>query len=99
MSAYPLAYKRQFEWNDLKMAMSVKGKNRHYHWQSIQRSHWLKMANICRFPEAEMKIIIADIFDNMAQVIAKVTDNLPAEFPEKITESIFDGMKQVKSRA
>ena len=30
ISAYPIAAKRQLEWQDLKMAMSLKGKRRHY---------------------------------------------------------------------
>jgi len=46
LSAYPMAVKRQLEWQDLKMAMAVKGKNRHYHWANIQTRHWLETANI-----------------------------------------------------
>lgn len=99
MSAYPVAAKRQLEWQELKMAMSLKGKNRHYSWGNIQIRHWLSMANQCQFPETRMQSIVDDIFDNMESVINQVMSSLPKSFPDHISESIFFGMRQVKNQA
>ena len=99
ISAYPLAAKRQIEWQALKMAMALKGKNKHYLWSSIQLRHWLSTAAHCQFPEAMMKNIINDVFDNMENVINQVTNSLPKNFPKHISQSIFAGMRQVKKTA
>ncbi len=97
ISAYPLAAKRQLEWQGLKMAMSLKSKNRHYLWSTMQIRHWLAMAAQCRFPAAMMQNIINDVFDNMENVITYVENSLPKSFPLQISKSLFTGMRQVKN--
>jgi serine/threonine-protein kinase HipA len=98
ISAYPIAAKRQLEWQDLKMAMAVKDKNRHYLWQKIQIRHWLATADLCQFSVSLMQNIIDDVFDNMENVISQVSTLLPNNFPQQITDAIFSGMRQVKKR-
>lgn len=98
ISAYPLAAKRQIEWQELKMAMSVKNKNRHYLWKMIQARHWLAMADYCQFPKQNMKNIIEEIFDNMEIVISNVSNTIVKDFPSQISDSIFAGMREVKNR-
>ena len=98
ISAYPLAAKRQIEWKDLKMAMAVVGKNRHYHWHTIQLRHWLSTAELCHFPKQMMQSIIDEVCDNLDNVIDKVTGTLPKSFPKKISDSIFNGMRKVKNK-
>jgi serine/threonine-protein kinase HipA len=98
ISAYPIAAKRQLEWQALKMAMSLKGKSRHYLWNNVQIRHWLSTAVQCQFSEAMMQNIIEDVFDNMEDVINQITDSLPKNFPKQISESIFAGMRQIKNR-
>ena len=99
ISAYPLTAKRQLEWQELKMAISLKGKNRHYLWSNIQIRHWLAMATHCQFSPSIMQSIMDDVFDNMENVINQVTDLLPMGFPQQICESIFTGMRKVKDRS
>jgi len=98
MSAYPLAVKRQFEWKDLKMAMSLKSKNRHYHWDTIQLRHWLATATYCQFSEERMQMIIDDVFDNTEKVIDQVTALLPKRFPQQMSDAIFSGMRKIKNK-
>ena len=98
ISAYPIAAKGQIEWQALKMAMSLKAKNRHYLWNNIQLRHWLSMAEKCQFSSALMQDIIADVFDTMENVINQVTQILPPHFPNPICDSIFAGMRQIKNR-
>jgi serine/threonine-protein kinase HipA len=99
MSAYPIAAKRQLEWQDLKMAMSLKSKNRHYLWDRIQPRHWIAMAEHCHFSPKSMQKIIDEVFDNMESVIAKVAEIVPDNFPKHIMEPIFDGMLRIKKRS
>lgn len=96
ISAYPMATKRELDWKKLKMAMSLKGKSRHYAWSSIQPRHWLAMANECQFSEIMMQSIVDEVFDQMDHVIDEVSALLPTNFPRHISESIFTGMRRVR---
>lgn len=98
ISSYPLAVKKQREWHDLKMAMAVKSKNRHYHWKKIQCRHWLAMAKRCYFPEETMQQIIEEIFDSLEAVIRQAEKQLPKNFPNDIALPIFDGMRDIKNK-
>lgn len=98
ISAYPIAHQHQIEWQDLKMAMSLKGKNRHYLWHNIQLRHWLSMCEKCQFSTTIMKEIIDEICDDMEHVIGQIISILPPDFPSDISDSIFSGMRQIKNR-
>lgn len=98
ISAYPIAAKRQIEWQELKMAMSLKGKNRHYLWNTIQLRHWFSMTDRCQFSAVMMQEIIDEVCDNMENVIDQVTRALPPRFPIHICDPIFSGMRQIKNR-
>jgi serine/threonine-protein kinase HipA len=96
ISAYPIIAKRQLQWQNLKMAMALKGKHKHYVWSTLQVRHWLAMAKLCQFPVADMQTIIEEVCDNMDKVIDRVSSQLPAQFPSQMSESLFVGMRQVK---
>lgn len=98
ISAYPIAAKRQIEWRDLKMAMSLKGKNRHYSWDGIQSRHWFAMAEKCQFSAVMMQEIVDEVFDNLESVIHQVTQMLPSNFPAFICDPTFSGMRKIKNR-
>lgn len=98
ISAYPMAEKRQIEWKKLKMAMAVKGNNRHYLWNTIQPRHWLETAKQCQFSEDRMQAIMDDVCDNMENVIKQVTDILPPRFPSHISDPVFSGMRRIRGR-
>jgi serine/threonine-protein kinase HipA len=98
ISAYPLVAKRQQVQNDLRMAMALRGRNRHYHWARILHRHWLGTAHACRFPAEEMGTIVGDLLDRMDGVIQRVTDQLPPSFPADVAEPILDGMREARDR-
>lgn len=98
LSAYPIAAKRQLEWKAIKMAMSVKGKNRHYFWDKIQSRHWLAMATLCQFSAADMQEIIDEVCDSIENVIATVEQQLPKGFPAQMSDAVFSGMRKIKER-
>jgi len=98
ISAYPLAKKRELEWQKLKMAMALKSSQRHYKWQEIQPRHWLAMAKYCHFPTKTMEKIIAQVFDQLDEVKTKVECSLPNNFPSQISDAIFEGMQKIKNK-
>ena len=98
MSAYPLLAKRQVEPQKMKMAMAVRGKSSHYHWDKILYRHWLSTAQVCRFPSDEMEMIIRELLENVDRVTEQVTTELPENFPDDVARSIFDGMKSARDR-
>jgi serine/threonine-protein kinase HipA len=89
---------QHIEWQDLKMAMGLKSKNKHYHWYSLQPRHWLAMAEYCRFPKEHMQLIMDEVMDKMDHVIQQVTEQLPDNFPVHIASPIFAGMKKIKAK-
>jgi serine/threonine-protein kinase HipA len=98
LSAYPLVAKRQLDQANLRMAMAVRGKNRHYDWVRILYRHWLGTAQSCRFPAEEMEAIVGDLLDRMDEVIQTVTDQLPPSFPADVAGPILDEMREARDR-
>ena len=74
----------------IKMAMSVKGKSRHYVWTEIHARHWIETAK--RHGIANMNSIIEDLVAKTPAVIEQVRNLLPADFPSQIAETILDGL-------
>ncbi len=98
MSAYPLIAKKQIDSQKMRMAMSVKGKSRHYNWERILYRHWMSTSKLCGFPENEMKSVIDELTDEMTGVLDKVRAELPGSFPADVAESVFTGMEKTKDR-
>ena len=98
ISAYPLVARKQLNQKRISMAMSVKGKNRHYRWEEISRRHWLATARACNFPENAMNRIIERVFADVDHVIENVGANLPEGFPEDVAAPVFDGMRRARER-
>lgn len=73
----------------IKMAMAVRGANRHYRWKEISARHWLETAKRCGFPD--MKSIIEEVIARTPKVVEQTRAGLPRKFPERIAETIFSG--------
>ncbi len=98
ISAYPLAEKRQVEYNDLKMAMALRGKNTHYAWREIMPRHWFSHSAKVDFPKSKMQQIINEVADRLEMVIETVSANIPPDFPRDVAEPIFSGMRRCIKR-
>ncbi len=100
MSAYPLLEKGQLLPQKIKMAMAVRGKSKHYHWERILCRHWLSTAKVCHFPEEEMETIMSEVFDQMDGVIERVTDQITpivdGSLIESVAKPIFSHMKSIR---
>ncbi|MFA7536409.1 MAG: type II toxin-antitoxin system HipA family toxin [Desulfuromonadales bacterium] len=98
LSAYPLLAKRQLDQTNLRMAMAIRGKSRHYGWARIAHRHWLGTAQACRFPADEMEAVIGELLERMDEVLQTVADQLPPSFPADVSAPILDGMRGARDR-
>ena len=94
ISAYPLAKKRQIEYQKMNMAMALHGKNKHYRWDQVMLRHWFDESNKVDFPESEMQAIIDQTLGNIGSILDDVRSRLPTDFPSDITNPIFDGISK-----
>ena len=98
ISAYPLTKKRQIELRNLKMAMALNGKNKHYAWYEIMPRHWFNESKKVDFPASEMQTIIDNTLGSIDAVIEDVTSRLPADFPDDIANPIFEGIRKAAGK-
>jgi serine/threonine-protein kinase HipA len=98
ISAYPLVAKRQLEYQNLKMAMSLKGRNRHYVWSEIMPRHWYAESGNVNFPDTEMEAIIEQSLDTLEGVLSSVQSRLPPGFPDEIATPVFDNIRKVANK-
>lgn len=83
----------QWSWYKAKLAMAISGKTRHYAFREIQRQHFNAMALKCGFGE-NAEPIIERIIGRTPAVIDEVAAQLPADFPPRVAQRIFDGMRK-----
>lgn len=94
ISAYPLMAQGSLPANRARMAMSLKGKSRHYHWARIQPRHFLSTAHQVGFSMERAKSLMHEVVEQAEPAIQAVEDRLPAGFPSAISESILGGVRQ-----
>ncbi|HWQ92847.1 MAG TPA: HipA domain-containing protein, partial [Clostridia bacterium] len=92
LSAYPvLGHGRaKLAPEKIRMAMTVRGKNRHYRWKEIRTRHWLETAKRCGF--GEMKPILEEVVARTPEVVEQVGRMVPPGFPAPMAEAIFGGI-------
>ena len=73
----------------IRMAMAVRGKNRHYRWQEIAARHWLETAKRCGL--SEMKAIMEEVIAQTPKVVEQAKARLPRRFPDQIAATILSG--------
>lgn len=93
ISAYPIlgGKKNQLAPQKAKMAMAVRGKNRHYNWSEIEPRHWISTAALVGL-EATVKQDILELAEQAPNVVKKVSALLPNGFPEHVSGPIFEGL-------
>jgi serine/threonine-protein kinase HipA len=93
MSGYPVMGDGPNQWapQDIKMAMALLGKNRHYLAHNIQRRHFNSTAKKVGYGDTA-EPLIQDIIARTPAVIAKVRADLPAGFSEKVADRILGGV-------
>lgn len=92
ISVYPALGRgsRKLAVQRVKMAMALWGENRHYRWNEIRRHHFLRTAKDCGLAEAPR--LLDELLAAVPQAMDLVASELPSDFPESVSEPIFDGV-------
>ncbi|MDR2014976.1 MAG: type II toxin-antitoxin system HipA family toxin [Azoarcus sp.] len=95
MSAWPVLGDGPNQWSprEIKLAMALLGKSRHYEIRDIQRRHFNSTAQKVGYgPTAEP--IIEELLARTPAVIAEVQADLPQDFSPRVADSILGGLEQ-----
>ena len=83
----------KISWHNARLAMSVRGRNKHYLVKDIRRRHFNDLAARCGLGETA-EPLIKDILAATPAVIASVQENLPKGFPQRLLDAILKGLSQ-----
>ncbi len=99
LSAYPISGhgRDRLPAQQIKMAMAVIGKNRHYRWKGIQPRHWLDHGTRMGLRN-EVEQLLHEIPDQVDQAIDRVSSQLPKGFPSSVGHPITDGASKAISK-
>lgn len=95
LSAWPVTgngpnlYQRE----KLKLAMSIRGKNKHYRIREIQRRHFNEVVSKSGLG-INAEPLIEEILGITGKVIANVQRQIPANFPSQVLDSVLAGLEQ-----
>ncbi|WP_102794417.1 type II toxin-antitoxin system HipA family toxin [Bowmanella denitrificans] len=99
LSAYPAIGGTGLNLRDLKLAMSLRGSSgKKWKISQMFRRHFLATAKQAEFSQSRMDAIISRMCEQVDGVIEKVQQALPADFPERVAQPIFEGMQERKHR-
>lgn len=93
MSAYPVIGPGPNQWadQDIKLAMSLLGKSRHYLARGIMRRHFNSTARKVGYGESA-EPLLQDVIARTPVIVDKVRADLPAGFSEKVADKILGGL-------
>ncbi len=99
ISAYPAVGSSGLNIRGLKLAMSLRGTGgKKWNIYQIFKRHFLSAAKEAEFSPTRMSEIITGLCDQVDDVIERVKDDLPDDFPTRVSTPIFDGMQERKRR-
>ena len=98
LSVYPLIKKGEIQKQKIKMSMALKGKSNHYKWDEIQYRYFIQTAKTAGYPTERAEELIAYMTSKVDSVIEQVSQKLPEEFPQKISQPIFKGLKDTAKK-
>lgn len=93
MSAYPVIGDAPNQWaaRDLKMAMAMLGKGRHYHFHAIQRRHFNSTARKVGYGD-NAEALLSEIVERTPAVVEQVRGELPAGFSDVVADKVLGGL-------
>lgn len=98
MSAFPLMHPQGIPAKKAKMAMAVLGSNRHFHWSTILPRHFVSTAQQVDYSQESAMRMMAEMKEKTEPVINDLQAILPADFPLKISDAIFTGLRRQAAR-
>lgn len=98
MSAWPMVGPKahQVPADKLKMAMALRGKNAHYHVQTIQPRHFLDTAK--REGYADMEGSMRRMAARLPTALEEIAQKLPQNFPESLFHTVANGVLTMSRR-
>ena len=95
MSAYPVLGRGSNQWSprEIKLAMALLGKNRHYEMHGIHRRHFNSTAKKVGYASTA-EPIIEDILARTPAAIAQVQAELPRGFSQRVADTILGGVEK-----
>lgn len=99
MSIWPIIGNgpNQVPYQKAKLAMAVAGKNRHFLLKDIRRRHFNAMAVRC-FAGGSVEAILGELLARVPEAIVRVAARLPAGFPARVSDRIFEQLEASASR-
>lgn len=93
MSAHPVIGDGPNQWaaRELKLAMALLGKNRHYLMHTIQRRHFNRTAKKVGYGETA-EPLLQELVERTPAVVAQVQNELPEGFSQQVADQILDGL-------
>ncbi len=93
MSALPIIGKGQKLWaeQDIKLAMALLGKNRHYHMHDIQRRHFNSTARQVGYGDSA-EPLLQELIARTPEVVEKVQGELPEDFSPLVADKVLGGL-------
>ena len=99
LSMYPVFGGRGPHPRDAKLAMGLTGsKGKKYKIEQICPRHFFQTAKAVGFDQSAMAAILTDFASATDQVITRVREQLPADFPAPIRDAILNGLHQRAQR-
>ena len=94
MSAYPILGNGPNQWSarDVKLAMALMGKNRHYVMATVQRRHFNSTAQKVGYG-GNAEDVIQELIARTPAVIDEVRAQLPEDFSPLVAEGVLDGLQ------
>jgi serine/threonine-protein kinase HipA len=87
----------KISWHNARLAMAMRGKNKHYLLRDIQRRHFNAMAAQCGLGETA-EPLIEEILAATPDVITAVQKDLPKGFPQRVLDAILKGLSESAKR-
>lgn len=93
MSAYPVIGNGPNQWaaRDVKLAMALMGKNRHYHVHAIQRRHFNSTARKLGYGDTA-EPLVQELVARTPGVVEQVQAELPPGFAQEVADKVLNGL-------
>lgn len=99
LPAWPVAGTgpNQLDYEKLRLAMAVRGKNTHYRLRDIQRRHFNDMAQKCGLSR-DMEDLIDELVSRTSHVLEALSRALPPDFPTDVFDAVANGLLASRKR-
>ncbi|MCA9533097.1 MAG: HipA domain-containing protein [Myxococcales bacterium] len=98
LSAYPMMARGDWPPQRVELAMSFRGKHKHYRWREVRVDHVRATAERCRVPGHILDGWLNALLARVPRAVAEVRAALPKGFPVDVAVPILDGVERTAAR-